>query len=416
MSSINLINNSILKPISQTHDKTEPCILPNEYSRDICDGTPRKILPHENILQKQTSFINNSRHENLKTLQHQLSKLDLIDGTRLTSLPLAPPPKTRSRSSITSQGIRQESDYSDRKPESTASEDIEEYIDESFEESEYPIVLVEDYMTNTTTSAKEQEPTVIQRKNSLAIFKQKMNSKGEISSLSDISTASTITNETEMYIISDKKRIIPNDTRNKNKLPRNNTKEENLEEIFGKIPGSDFLKYCNLCEKPLYEISSIINNASISLECLEKNPLAKTETRRLYGEFVCWECIEIYEEFFNELYEDELRDNGEENDEEKKRSDADSSRRLLENFQSINLKYNIQIPKLESPLDGTRKRSFSTGLIKKLYNLHGDSNSSSLKETNESEDTKWIKYLQHKLRWRWRINGLIPSSFNSDQN
>lgn len=177
---------------------------------------------------------------------HKASKLDLLDDTTLTSLPIPPPLK--------------------RKNSEVDQDDI--LIDDSSDQ----IVLVEDYLIS-----KPQ----LNKKRSLAIFKSKLNKRIKTN------------NHCDLFV---------NDLN---------------------LQSNHSLKYCNLCEKPLYELSSFINNSS-----LKNNVHSSTENNtnichnvsnndqnlvKKFTEFVCQECVEIYDQFFNELSEleklDEYYDN-----------------------------------------------------------------------------------------------------------
>lgn len=406
MSSINLVNNSILATTRRENDRADNYILSNEECSDrpfviqCKSSTPRR----NNILQKQASFIQNARNDNLKSLRHQPSKLDLIDDTKLTSLPLPPPPKIRS--SLVPQAGN-DLEHSIRCSESVSTYNIDDEYDEGIEESEDPIVLVEDYMISES-NVNMDEQRHIHKKDSLAVFKDRIYQKEDSLSLSTTSTTPTMINnftdpKTPFETIS-----TSNETLSKNRIAR---KEQNLEDIFGKIPGSDSLKYCDLCEKPLYEISSLIDNTIDSTLEYPTNENAPSKENRLYSEFVCWECVETYEEFFNELCAND-HFNSHLPNEAFGKNNTPGSIKLFEIFQDINQKYNIQNHSTYS------EHHFSSNLIRKLYKLNSSGNSRSGRICSGSETYDWVKYLQYQLRWRWRIAGLIPNAFksNSDQS
>lgn len=410
-------------------------------------------------------------------LKHQPSKLDLIDDTTLTSLPFPPPPKMRNRSSTSSSntlstqrtlgglgialpGEEKENLLNDvAKPSLSAEsnpsitndrneantvfseqfdinsivalakcefEDEYEEYDYDEDESQDPIVLVEDYMYSRNVAETSllsspmlasvsfpQEQARINKKKSLATFKQRINSatlhrppdiaaidvdldvdigfKTETTSMSGASSLAPGSNELAKRATN--KRAISNDN---TIVKPNAARTENLEEIFGKIPGSDLLKYCDLCEKPLYEISSIINNN----KKFKASSNSTAKINRLYTEFICWECVETYEDFFNELYENELAIDS--------LPQESANVRLLEIFRSIQTKYDQQRPYISklanfSFLNPARKLSgksstFSEGLMNQLDYLRN-----AAEETPKKPpiDLDWIKNLQYKIRW-WR--------------
>lgn len=210
---------------------------------------------------------------------HRLLKVDLLDGSTLTSLPLPPPPRLKRR----------------RNSDSTVCSAADDTIDEN----EEPIVLVEDYF-----------PGAKNRRKLLASFKE---------------------------------RIRP-------------AEENELEQIFGKIPGTDMLKHCLLCDKPLYEISSLV---------------PRTELACLYNDFVCSDCVCAYESFLLELYLAECKQESE-------------SERLIGILEEV-----------RGP-----PRKFSKTLIGQLQSLRA------------SRLELWLMELRRRLRWRWRLRGLLPWDFS----
>lgn len=407
-------------------------------------------------------------------LQHHPSKLDLIDDTTLTSLPLPPPPpcklqkrlsnasRTNSTTSIPQnkifggdEGGETESNYTTENSiqNSSSEEDLNTILDQpidedTFEDSEDPIVLIEDYMNKNTNdkplfdgllpnqSSLPNLTNGFDRKKSLANFKQRIYNKN-FNFSDSISINSKFSNSKFSSFDSNlnrpnNKRTISNVTNDVTQQPSN---LENWEAIFGKIPGTDQLKYCDLCEKPLYEISSIINNGldHDSDEKLRTNSIQTDETlshlNDLYSEFICWECIEVYEEFLNELYQNELSFDSVPSNENiqfqkinaiSSKSTNSNLNSLLSLFKSIQSKYennHHSNPSLK------KKLSFSDDLMNKLYNLNNSAKKAvvdnQLNQFNKKRrivDSDWVKSLQYKLRWRWRFNGLIPNTFNSNDN
>ncbi|ODQ81985.1 hypothetical protein BABINDRAFT_160201 [Babjeviella inositovora NRRL Y-12698] len=73
--------------------------------------------------------------------------------------------------------------------------------------------------------------------------------------------------------------------------PSKRPRGENLESIFGKIPGTEFLKHCDICEKPLYELSSLL-----SLTEADKSDGSAMLPANNYENFICGDCTDEYEE------------------------------------------------------------------------------------------------------------------------
>lgn len=451
-------------------------------------------IPNSEVI--AATNMNLSRLTSLASLKrnhviHQPSMLDLIDDTKLTSLPLPPPPKLRGRSSTQSNSVSlvdvksctlETNNYVLSKEDSLS--------DESDDDADAdPIVLIEDYMILLETPS-------LHRQKSLATFKKRLLLQ-EIASMSEISTLNTTDTYgeskrgTQVSIDQDiphvrAKRSISNDgdairgylpgsmkfpqTKPNNgqlangsdhgvfnngdqtdghqtklsesqvfgsqlcgsqvfgsqhfgsqhfgyqaiesqsklcgsqtndnidaepytneegltninsldSISSSTSKKENLKEIFGQIPGTDMLKYCDLCEKPLYEISSIINN---------HKKVKKSVTRSVYSEFVCWECVDAYEDFFNEMYQNEL-------EETKERPDNESPinrEKLLEIFRKIDRKYEKPrvMRSFYRPKRVVKKLLFSDNLIGRLSSLAAPEQ----KQWGQV-DFDWFRTLQ----WSW---------------
>lgn len=325
-----------------------------------------------------------------KTLCQQASKLDLIDGTTLTSLPLPPPlPAQRLKrgdleSSCLSRGsdslvnsYKQHSLLSSNQansiPSYHSSADIPnasfnlDLVDDTFEESEDPIVLVEDYMERGY-SEKQME-----RKKSLMSFKKRVYSSNSASLSSSVNSRKRPADDDECSVF------------------KHPNRSEDLEAIFGKIPGTDRLKHCELCDRPLYEISSIIDLARIVPDDEGNSVSHKLPMEKLYNEFICWDCINLYEHFLEELYVSETS-----------QTDAhkSSTEKLVGIFSSIKNNYAVAEP----PKKQTQ-RPFSNNLLGRLHSLNSGVHLA-------PKELDVFKHLRDKLRWRWRLNGLIPSVFS----
>ncbi|CAN3363051.1 hypothetical protein DICA3_E08196 [Diutina catenulata] len=194
-------------------------------------------------------------------------------------------------------------------PTSSAAPDADDEYEAS---DDSQIVLVEDYMTTTPA---------IPRKHSLAMFKRKLQSCDDFN----------------------RKRPAPQ-----------RSGGQHLESIFGTLAGTNDLKHCDLCDKPLYEISSL--------------------AKKHHQEFVCGECVETYEEFSHEFSAERpprlpftIEKSPSMNDVTRGRSEAvtpashreetEPHRKLVEIFSTIEDKY-------------TKRRKFSDGLVNRLNQLH----------------------------------------------
>lgn len=381
-------------------------------------------------------------------LDRQPSKLDLIDSSTLTSLPFPPPLKTskrakhelmnRSKSTpnihhtdsdpqeILSTKERssspQISDRRDPGPKGFSPKDflatdntIEDVsftsidtlttqnmtteIDESFDDNEEPIILVEDYMnlnpisTNKPSSFPHQSISSSQDKHPAMSNEDCNKASGEMNP-----QVHAYKLFRQRSLASFKHRLNANN-RNKRKISGDTNNSENLEAIFGTIPGKGMLKHCDICDKPLYEISSVISskrtkNNKTDTEHDLKNP----ELNNIFNEFICFDCIEIYEEFLHELYNNELHNN--ETDRINGGSISDGSMLSglpeLKNLKLLNMFKSIQLRSMNN---------FQNNLVDQLKLL----NYSNITQAGGLSELNWLKTLQNKLRWRWRLNGLLPS-------
>lgn len=258
--------------------------------------------------------------------------------------------------------------------------------DDTFEDLQDPIVLVEDYVRGLPEDSTNIH--TITRQKSLASFKQRFMYGTRAVSLQAPS-------------------LSPFRAGNKRSISTEYTtffrpETEDLEAIFGKIPGSDKLKHCDLCDKPLYEISSIISSTEdriITNSISDAVDGARSDISHLYNEFVCWECTNIYEVFLNELYEAEV---GEEKKMQIQTKKTDSStEKLLSMFNSIRETYHTEIS--EPPKKQT-KTAFSSDLLDRLHYL-------STMSQPPTNGTEWLNNLRQRLRWRWRLENLLPNPF-----
>lgn len=403
-------NREIYRDIHRdTNQVTNP-----ESSRSTSREPSRERYRELPVLQRKNSSVLNSLSS--RKLSHHPSKLDLIDDTTLTSLPLPPPPPRARlrRGDLTSSKLSKKSvstitdvapvaslfgnstDLGCASPSAWPADDsVVEFTDnygstlgpdDTSEDLQDPIVLVEDYVRGGGEDAVKIN--TLTRKKSLATFKQRFIGGRFVSILPE-----------SLFRARSKRSVSTDDTT----FCRADT--EDLEAIFGKIPGSDKLKYCDLCDKPLYEISSIISSAEDRVtphnvsHGADDPEVTKTDISHLYNEFICWDCINIYEVFLNELYEAEV-------DEERKmqiqtKKDTSTTEKLLEMFNSIRETYHTEIS--EPPKKQT-KRAFSTDLLNRLHYL------STMSEPPKN-GTEWLNNLRQRLRWRWRLENLLPKPF-----
>ncbi|QLQ80291.1 hypothetical protein HG537_0D02920 [Torulaspora globosa] len=274
------------------------------------NSTPSKSIDqqHQKILhvRKRRSQLMGAKPRVPSKLQHSTSKLDLIDKEKLTSFPIPPP-----RGSQLSQNVKRlklnpinEIRIHNTKDERRISYGKrgplqEEEADED-KRNEHPIVLVEDYIpieewnrgkaTGKRLSLSDLRSKMSKRSDMhvpvrLINANKRDYSKTPSSSVTLIphiqednfmhedSVCSLQENQTlslQDEVSSSFQHMIRN-------LIQNEEKEDNDEYLSGLRLNSS-LKKCVVCEKPLYEISSILGEASH------------------FKEIVCDKCTERYEE------------------------------------------------------------------------------------------------------------------------
>ncbi|KAL3234399.1 hypothetical protein RNJ44_03161 [Nakaseomyces bracarensis] len=154
----------------------------------------------------------------------------------------------------------------------------------------------------------------------------------------------------------------------------------------------DTLKKCVLCEKVLYEFSSII------------------QSNNVYKELVCGSCTEKYEVIAKLLEDCEFE------------SSTDGSQDLatfgectmdsMMASSDIDFLRSTNNTPIESKNNQYNQEPFSATLIETLHsqlklNEKGDRTDVSSKAIN------WFMEARKKLRWRWRVSGLLPEFINS---
>lgn len=335
----------------------------------------------------QQVYSSTSEHPSKRQLvRHQKSKLDLIDDTKLTSLPFPPPPPSRSRlrrkvlSPLTcpSQTLQIPKEFTDgadlgissvndtftNVDEMTA--DISQCSDMLDEDHQDPIILVEDYLSSQALDCNKRANLL--RKESLANFKRKFMKKGE-------SASKHHGQQVEQPLQASDKR-------------------ENLEDIFGKLPGSDKLKYCVLCDKPLYELSSILTSAEKSIQ--RDGPLNE---RKLFEELVCSDCIEFYEIISNEV-QDLLQSLEPE-------TKIDYGLNEREKGDIADLLNALKYKRHPKPSESSRSNNessaqFSKDLLGRLHTLNN------LSETMKKKEN-WFPRIRSKVNWDNLQRLLFPS-------
>lgn len=279
------------------------------------NSTPSKSVDteHQKILhvRKRRSQLMGAKPRIPSKLHHSTSKLDLIDKKKLTSFPIPPPRGTETGQNVKRlklnpvNEIRIHNNKEDRRisygiPRRSLIPEEEE--DE--ESNEHPIVLVEDYIPLDGWG----HGSAAKKRLSLSNLRSKMNKRSDThlpvrlinvarkdcsktpnSSVTLIphmlddnfmhedSVCSLPENDAKTLIAKDDE-VIPASFQNMIRSLIKTEGRDDSDEYLSELRINSNLKRCVVCEKPLYEISSILGGAGD------------------FKEIVCGKCTERYEE------------------------------------------------------------------------------------------------------------------------
>lgn len=379
------------------------------------------------------------------TLSHTISKLDLLDDQNLTSFPIPPPindPQQHTPNPVNEFNIRvhAENRRISFNPRSLADS----------ETSAQPIVLVEDYIPQENSGASQAsrkrvsisdlKSRVFKRNTSKLPLKLKQNRK--------LSTDSSLTLIPQLYggDLADIAMIEEDGEhgdygsggcQHENDYEDGYYSEEYMQEaqsrttsataatlaaataspieyVLGDIirareqPASTDqylsiltiehkLKHCVICEKPLYELSSLLPRGRDFQEIVCGGCTAKyEETAKILEDYEFETSMESIEQSrCSGSDNDNDSDSGIEND-----SDFDDAQVIVEN-RSKRLKTN----------------QFSAQLISRLHlQLQHTPMKAQPPHPVDSKTMLWFLEAKRKLRWRWRVSGLLPQFLAGKRN
>lgn len=271
--------------------------------------------------------------------------------------------------------------------------------DGSVDENDDPFVFVEDYIHATSRpgsfSREMDRRQLLFKKKSLASFKKRIQTN-----LVGTARCEGIS-RIEMYPADLSTSTDCESFNGESVFYAGNFKEDNdIKEVFGNIPGSERLKHCEMCEKPLYEISSVINHYRSHKAESDYPPYKENNGSASYTEFVCWDCIDIYDGFLNSM---ELMNLLLTNSFNTSSEFSFLSNQCQRNDASDSLlKY--------APLYQRKDFAFSPELISRLHELR---DGSLPKFIITLKDHRWVVFIRNKIKWRWRLKSFIPGAFNS---
>ncbi|CAI4055625.1 uncharacterized protein SKDI_02G2490 [Saccharomyces kudriavzevii IFO 1802] len=385
-------------------------------------------------------------------LYQSVSKLDLIDDKNFTSLPIAPPCNTEMNEDDSDNNeyinnkkrprlnpmneLRVHSNKRNRYVSYGPILDTKNFeLAESLSQDTQPLVLVEDYIPYTQSKSTKKMVSISDLKSKLNkrrdnhIPLRVKNSYPEINKDSNRNSLEPNSLTLIPHILKNTEENIDG-----NNNPLNFIKEESemsnisiptsiekmVVNLFS-IPSStksyddlylselnvhSQLRKCVICEKALYEISSKLLNSGH------------------YKEIVCEQCTVKYEEaakfFENCEFESSMDDS---NLSSGTFSDLENSAESfhLSTDAPIKIGRDREDNKMNYRKENSKKKdSFSRELIERLQVqlLENDlaSKNHPNKEVMGSKSMAWFLEARRKLKWKWRINGLLPHFLRGQNN
>lgn len=325
-----------------------------------------------------------------RVMRTKKSRLDMLDHSQLTSFPLAPPPSSSEK--VTERL---------KSPEINAKEFPTARPDSQLFEID-PIVLVEDYIKIKQLGRRKL--SVVDLKTSLKTFETVdpdelpkgpnylTKARSILSELSTASQSSQLSSSqpdsllltkcsieqeslatTDYYSAKTSQSLstacsIHTNVSDAPTLKLTDSHELTLGEFS--MPSSSSLKYCVICETPLYELSSLLTQDSN------------------FAEFVCSNCTERYEMLSH------LVENFDQSISEMRTIPEDASMDDIEKL-------------LSQPAQKKSKNEFSNLLMNRLQNQL-EHKQVPRRQVIDRKQALWLLEAKKKLRWRWRISGLIP--------
>lgn len=312
--------------------------------------------------------------KNPSLLKNQVSKLDLLDNDKLTSFPIAPP--------LESVASRNEKHPTNEYRMKIYSADRRVSLNPTIQTGQESVdgnelFLIEDYIprvfddeNGSALNGKRVSISDLKSK----YYKRKHKHKDSLPLRLKNSTSVLATHNEEINVLGEI--IRP-------------TKSTEQDQYLSNLMVGSSLKHCVICEKPLYELSSRLH-----------------DTGKDYREIVCLGCTSRYEEAAALLEEYEFE------------STVDDS--IDNSVNSIDFQDPPEIL-VERSNKRLKTNQFSSQLIRTLQivQLQDGPRTSNLSQHNNIQsgiDPKikdWFLDAKRKLRWRWRMSGLLPKFLTS---
>ncbi|GAV52243.1 hypothetical protein ZYGR_0AG02340 [Zygosaccharomyces rouxii] len=407
-------NNMLTRPVTPTFLKSEGTaggsFLGWQFDRKEFEFDSNSTPTKNNDSGHQKFLHVRKRHAQLmgakpripSRLHQSISKLDLLDENSLTSLPIPPPisrdvpPRKRSKLNpihemrIHNDPFNRRISYGVSKKYAHEEEDDEEEKEE--EDAGHPIVMVEDYIPPTND---DQNKRLAEKRVSVSDLKNKMSRNLDMhvplklrrNANRNATPASSVTlvphllddningddrvdsrHDEPNHITDDVKDILED-------LIKPNPQEGHDRYLFH-IARDTNLRKCVICESLLYEVSSLLAD------------------RNDFKEIVCGKCTEKYEEAAK-IFEEYEFESSCESSKNSSMSSMDSAVQLTDN----------------SPQPLGNKANFSQELISRLqWQLQASMRNDDTRfdKTTDFSMMTWFIEAKKKIRWRWRVSGLLP--------
>ncbi|SCU91057.1 LAFA_0F01618g1_1 [Lachancea sp. 'fantastica'] len=377
-------------------------------STDAFEDPARKLMRKRRVARSNLSGAKPRLHSNLKA---STTKLDLLDDHKLTSLPI-PHPLEEPSHHKTPRNLTHEAQiriHADNRRFSVDPKLVKQDCDGTdHEECHPPIVLVEDYIPDDSRRLKfaRSKVSISDLKSKVSKSKSpnlpiKHRTKRTISATSSLTLTPHVRDGdsvVNMGMIEEDSFLLRADQRS---AKSDKTAVADIEEFLGAVikhnDDKDMylqslnvenkVKGCVICEKPLYEISSLIEG-------------------RPFREIVCSSCTVKYEETAKLLEDYEF----------------DTSTDSANNSHDFSMESEGWAGEADEalPLDTKRHKTgqFSSNLISRLQTQlkqrggPGPSNNNVV----DSKTMIWFIEAKRKLRWRWGASGLFPQFLAGKRN
>ncbi|GCE97232.1 hypothetical protein ZYGM_004595 [Zygosaccharomyces mellis] len=405
-------NNMLTRPVTPTFLKSEGIaggsFLGWQFDRKEFEFDSNSTPTKNNDSSRQQFLHVRKRHTQLmgakpripSRLHQSNSKLDLLDENSLTSLPIPPPltrdipPKKRPKLNPIHE-MRIHNDNSDRRisygvPKRLAHEEEEE--EEKEGDAGHPIVMVEDYIP---PSNDVQDKKLAKKRVSVSNLKNKMSRNLDmhlplkLRKNTDRRTTPATSVTLVPHLLDDN---VNGDQKTDPRLDEPNHITDDVKDILedlikpnpqeshdrylNHIAKDANLQKCVICESLLYEVSSLLAD------------------RNDFKEIVCGKCTEKYEQAAK-IFEEYEFESSCESSKNSSMCSMDSAIQLTDN----------------SPQPLGNKANFSQELISRLqWQLQASmkNDDTRLNKPTDFSMMTWFIEAKKKIRWRWRVSGLLP--------